>query len=286
MIDRTIGLGGSDASTIWRGISSEISQLFKIKLGIIEPEDLSNNFRVQLGILTEDINLEWFVNHSGYFDKKTMNLIKQHEVEQLNYTYPRYAHIDGYIRMNIKGEQIKTTFVECKHTNPSVDAWTKSRYYMPQLQFYMDILNLPYCYVSIIRGNEEPEVLEISADKDYQTRLNIKCKKFWEMIRKEKLELKDYQAMTQYEDDTELENKVRINGMLEYDMADTEWDELSNRLDQTHGAVSIFEKDKILIKNLVPTDAKTATTEKSNWIATRAKNYRLTLRKKTERELA
>ena len=173
MIDRTIGLGGSDASTIWRGISSEISQLFKIKLGIIEPEDLSNNFRVQLGILTEDLNLEWFVNHSGYFDKKTMNLIKQHEVEQLNYTYPRYAHIDGYIRMNIKGEQIKTTFVECKHTNPSVDAWTKSRYYMPQLQFYMDILNLPYCYVSIIRGNEEPEVLEISADKDYQTRLNM-----------------------------------------------------------------------------------------------------------------
>ena len=292
--NRRKGLGGSDANIIWNGYKPNMQKLLEIKQGINKPEDLSNNFRVQLGILTEDLNLWWFMNHSGYFDNKTMIMNMQHEVEQLNFIYPRYAHLDGYIRgkeldtipNKLKREvaaRSRDTFVECKHTNTSVDAWTKSRYYMPQLQFYMDILSVPYCYVSIIRGNEEPEILEIGADKDYQTRLNEKCKKFWDLVESNQSVV---DSIPQYTDDKELENKIPINGMLEYDMDGTDWDQLSDTLAQTIGAVNIFDSNKKIMKELVPPDAKTATTENSNWIATRSKNLRLTLRRKTEKELS
>ena len=49
-MDRTRGIGGSDATRIMRG---DWLSLYNEKVGLTKPEDLSNVFRVQLGILTE-----------------------------------------------------------------------------------------------------------------------------------------------------------------------------------------------------------------------------------------
>jgi predicted phage-related endonuclease len=50
-------IGGSDAVKIMNGNWYE---LWQIKRGLVEPEDLSHKVAVQMGIQTEDMNLGWF----------------------------------------------------------------------------------------------------------------------------------------------------------------------------------------------------------------------------------
>ena len=50
-------IGGSDAVKIMNGNWYE---LWQIKTGRVEPEDLSHKVAVQMGITTEDMNLSWF----------------------------------------------------------------------------------------------------------------------------------------------------------------------------------------------------------------------------------
>ena len=76
-----------------------------------------------------------------------------------------------------------------------------------------------------------------------------------------------------------------VNDWKDYNMQDSEWDKLSDNLDQTQGAVEIYNDTKTKLKSIVPKDAKTATTVKSIWIAVRSKNNRLSIRKKNEKEL-
>ena len=50
-------IGGSDCVKIMQGNWLE---LWQIKTGLVESDDLSRNLAVQLGSYTEDFNLEWF----------------------------------------------------------------------------------------------------------------------------------------------------------------------------------------------------------------------------------
>ncbi len=50
-------IGGSDAVKIMNG---DWLELWQIKTGVKEPDDLSSNLAVQLGSYTEDFNLSWF----------------------------------------------------------------------------------------------------------------------------------------------------------------------------------------------------------------------------------
>ena len=50
-------IGGSDCVKIMQGNWLE---LWQIKTGRVEPEDLSRNIAVQMGIQTEEFNLLWF----------------------------------------------------------------------------------------------------------------------------------------------------------------------------------------------------------------------------------
>ena len=57
--DRCKVMGGSDAVKIMQG---KWNQLYREKKKLVEVEDLSNVFRVQLGIFTQKFNLDWFIN--------------------------------------------------------------------------------------------------------------------------------------------------------------------------------------------------------------------------------
>jgi hypothetical protein len=56
-------IGGSDCVKIMQGNWLE---LWQVKTGRVEPEDLSRNIAVQMGVYTEDFNLEWFAHEYGY----------------------------------------------------------------------------------------------------------------------------------------------------------------------------------------------------------------------------
>ena len=61
-MDRTGFIGGSDCVKIMQGRWLE---LWQQKTGRSEPEDLSRNIAVQLGIWTEDFNIKWFEHEYG-----------------------------------------------------------------------------------------------------------------------------------------------------------------------------------------------------------------------------
>jgi hypothetical protein len=53
-------IGGSDARIIMGSDEGALLRLWKEKRGEVEPEDLSGNLIVQLGVATEELNRRWY----------------------------------------------------------------------------------------------------------------------------------------------------------------------------------------------------------------------------------
>src|SRR5215472_6697570 len=53
-------IGGSDARIIMGDDEAALIRLWREKRGEIEPEDLSGNLVVQLGLATEELNRRWY----------------------------------------------------------------------------------------------------------------------------------------------------------------------------------------------------------------------------------
>src|SRR5947209_11055643 len=58
-------IGGSDARIIMGDDEKPLLRLWREKRGETEPEDLSGNLVVQLGLATEDLNRRWFEANTG-----------------------------------------------------------------------------------------------------------------------------------------------------------------------------------------------------------------------------
>ena len=63
--DRRGFIGGSDARIIMGDDEEALLRLWREKRGEEEPEDLSGNLIVQLGIVTEDLNRHWYERNTG-----------------------------------------------------------------------------------------------------------------------------------------------------------------------------------------------------------------------------
>src|SRR5580700_9150728 len=58
-------IGGSDARIIMGKDETALLRLWQEKRGEVEPEDLSGNLIVQLGVVTEELNRRWYEVNSG-----------------------------------------------------------------------------------------------------------------------------------------------------------------------------------------------------------------------------
>ncbi len=58
-------VGGSDARIIMGQDEAALVRLWREKRGEVEPEDLSGNLIVQLGLVTEDLNRRWYELNTG-----------------------------------------------------------------------------------------------------------------------------------------------------------------------------------------------------------------------------
>ena len=63
--DRRSFIGGSDARIIMGDDEGALVRLWKEKRGEAEPEDLSGNLPVQLGLATEPLNRAWYERNTG-----------------------------------------------------------------------------------------------------------------------------------------------------------------------------------------------------------------------------
>jgi predicted phage-related endonuclease len=65
LADRRRFVGGSDARIIMAGDEAALIRLWKEKRGEAEPEDLSDNLIVQIGVATEALNRTWYERNTG-----------------------------------------------------------------------------------------------------------------------------------------------------------------------------------------------------------------------------
>ena len=64
--DRRRFIGGSDARIIMGNDEAALLRLWREKRGEVEPEDLSDNLIVQLGVVTEALNRRWYEANTGH----------------------------------------------------------------------------------------------------------------------------------------------------------------------------------------------------------------------------
>src|SRR5262245_1576415 len=63
--NRRCFIGGSDARIIMGDDEAALLRLWREKRGEVEPEDLSGNLVVQLGLATEELNRRWYQANTG-----------------------------------------------------------------------------------------------------------------------------------------------------------------------------------------------------------------------------
>src|ERR1700692_1908027 len=65
-LDRRHFIGGSDARIVMGADENALVRLWREKRGEVEPEDLSGNLIVQLGVVTEELNRRWYEANTGH----------------------------------------------------------------------------------------------------------------------------------------------------------------------------------------------------------------------------
>ena len=176
---RPNGIGGTDANKLVH--EDTWLDLYDLKVGNTEPEDLSDVLPVRIGTITEDLNREWFT--------KEMDLRVTQET-QIWYNKYIYGNLDGLVVAGMEGEDVPIAVFEAKHSGQFMDTPKQhinliDRYY-PQLQHYMMCAKLKKAYLSIFFGNKSHKIFTIDEDSKFQKLLLKAYKVFWKAVQDKK----------------------------------------------------------------------------------------------------
>lgn len=264
VLNRANGLGGTDAMRIMAG---DWNSLYHEKIGTKEPEDLSEVFKVQLGIWTESFHIQW--------------LARQHLIE-IDYNIGRIEHEDEpWLFANldawIKDED---TFLEVKHSGSHANSHEKARYYMPQLQHYMMVTKKTHCMFSVICGNTEPVMIRVDADMEYRTNLFKMEKAFWWHVQnKVEPELVPTAELDRIEKSIET---IPVDNLIIVDMENNnQWTSAAIDYAETIGAAKRHEAAKETLRSMVADNVGEA--YGSGIIAKRDKRGRVSIRAAKEK---
>ncbi len=236
--DRRHFIGGSDARIIMGDDEAALLCLWREKRGEAEPEDLSGNLIVQLGIVTEPLNRQWYERNTGQVVTEVQRRV-QHSV--IRYMA---ATLDGRV------EATGAVF-EAKFMLPwSFTEEGAAEKYMPQLQHNMWVSNAKLSVLSIITGGGKWVEISVAADPLYQHLLLTAEKKFWRCV-----ESGEPPHLFGVEPPRPRIEAVRIVDMS----ASNSWAEFAGVFRSTRSAFLEHESAKVELKGLMPEDAKEAT---------------------------
>ena len=168
-------IGGSDIGTIL-GLNPYKSPytLWAEKVGLVEPEDISDKDPVWLGHATEELNGKRFAMKTG---KKIIR--SNYAYSLLEYPYLR-AHVDFLVRGESAGMEAKFTgFNRCNYEDGQVPDS-----HFAQCQFYMTVLNKDAWYLSTIQSNRY-HINRIERDELFIRFMLEKCDEFWAHVTSE-----------------------------------------------------------------------------------------------------
>src|ERR1017187_68152 len=230
-------IGGSDARIIMGADESALLRLWREKRGEAEPEDLSGNLIVQLGLVTEGLNRNWYQRNSG----QTIECV-QH---RLRHPVLRWmgATLDGMVAGS-------GAVFEAKFMLPwSFSEEAAAEKHMAQLQHNMSVTNAKAAVLSIITGGGKWVEISILADCLYQHLRLTAERKFWRCW-----QCGEPPRLFAAEPPRPRIAAVRIVDMT----ASNSWAELAGMFCQTRTAFLDHERAKTELKILMPEDAKEA----------------------------
>src|ERR1700685_4320703 len=144
-------IGGSDARLIMGNDDASLLRLWREKRGEVEPEDLSGNLIVQLGVVTEELNRRWFELNTG----RVITDIQRH----IRHPALRWmaATLDGRV-------QGSDAVFEAKFMLPcSFSEEGAAEKYVPQLQHNMWVVAAKTAVLSVITGGGKWVEIGVSA---------------------------------------------------------------------------------------------------------------------------
>jgi predicted phage-related endonuclease len=237
LTERQAFIGGSDARIIMGGDENALIRLWREKRGEIEPEDLSDNLIVQLGVVTEQLNRRWFQRNTGRSLKDVQHRIRHPVLRWMG------ATLDGVV------SETGAVF-EAKFMLP----WSFSEEgavekHMAQVQHNMWVTNSKTAVLSVITGGGKWVEIPIPADPLYQHLLLTAEKKFWRCV-----ESGAPPRLFGVEPP-----RAEIEGVRMIDMSYLNtWAEFAGIFLRTREAYAEHERAKAELKALVPEDAREA----------------------------
>jgi YqaJ-like viral recombinase domain len=230
-------IGGSDARIVMGDDEPALIRLWREKRGEIEPEDLSGNLVVQLGVATEDLNRRWYEANSGQAIKDIQRHIRHPALRWMG------ATLDGLV------ESTGAVF-EAKFMLPwSFSEEAAAAKYMPQLQHNMWVVAARTAVLSVITGGGKWVEITAHADPLYQHLIVTAERKFWRCV-----ESGEAPRLFGVEPP-----KPRIEAIRIVDMSSSNaWAEFAGIFARTRGAHTEHEQAKAELKALMPGDAKEA----------------------------
>jgi len=236
-VSRRSFIGGSDARIIMGADEAALVHLWREKRGEAEPEDVSGNLIVQLGIVTEALNRHWYERNTG----QTVECVQHRRRHPLLRWMG--ATLDGIVAGS-------GTVFEAKFMLPwSFSEGAAAEKHMAQLQHNVWVTNSRGAALSIITGGGKWLEIKIAADSLYQHLLVTAEKKFWRCV-----ESGEPPHLFGIEPP-----RARIEAVRIVDMSSSNaWAELSNVFRRTREAYLEHENAKAELKGLMPEDAKEA----------------------------
>ena len=242
-------IGGSDLYNILRG---DWYDLWQVKTGRKQSDDLSHIFKVQLGTYTEQFNLDWLSKDTGL----AMPLASE-DIEEKKLIIKARSHV-GIIEIPIKAkvdaiaedEQGVQYVVECKHTSSNRSMNDMLESYMPQVQMYMHCHHINKAYLSVIFGNTH-DYCVIDRNKDYFSAVIDRVADFWQFVVDECVPPMD---AAQFHIDW---SAIDINGLKLRDASkDNHFTSLASDFVQTQGQAKQHDAVKKELKSLVAADER------------------------------
>ena len=231
-------IGGSDARIIMGNDEEALTRLWREKRGEVEPEDLSGNLIVQLGVVTEDLNRRWYEANTGRVITDVQRRIRHPILSWMA------ATLDG----RVQGSE---AVFESKFMLP----WSFSEEgavskYLPQLQHNMWVVAARAAVLSVITGGGKWVEITTHADPLYQHLIVTAERKFWRCV-----ESGEPPRLFGVEPP-----KPRIEAVRIVDMSTSNaWAEFADIFIRTRDAHLEHEKAKAELKSLMPEDARQAT---------------------------
>src|SRR5712671_4845652 len=168
--DRRRFIGGSDARIIMGADEGALLRLWREKRGDAEPEDLSGNLIVQLGVVTEHLNRHWYERNTGQTIRDIQRRVKHPVIKWMA------ATLDGTV------EATGAVF-EAKFMLPwSFSEEAAAEKYMPQLQHNMWVVAARSAVLSVITGGGKWVEITTHADPLYQHLIVTAERKFWRCV--------------------------------------------------------------------------------------------------------